>query len=109
MKTQNDSFMELIKLKAENPYMDVFFMVDNSDSHTAHRINFITIEHIMRDDDSYLIGANCILENIADASGFIYESIEAAQKEIDTIKMAIMVYMAAIGTQKCFVSINVDQ
>jgi hypothetical protein len=96
MKTQNDLFMELIKLKADNPYMDVFFMVDNSYSQTAHKINFITIEHVMRDDDSYLVGADCILENIEDASGFIYESIEAAQKEIDTIKMAIAVYMSEI-------------
>ena len=104
MNTQNELFAELVKLKSENPHLDVIFMVRSSDVdddflHTEHKIEDINIEHVMRNDDAEIIGKLFIVNylNNENLHAIKYRSIED-----DTlcseygIKKAILVYTGAL-------------
>ena len=102
MKTQDKLLLELIKLKSENPDLDVIFMVDSeqlcdSFSRTAHKIESVDTDYIMSSDEDYIVGTSFILDAIEDTSGDCYMAIEDAMRDMpDSIKKAILVYTGAL-------------
>jgi hypothetical protein len=102
VNTQNELFAELVKLKSENPDMDVVFMVKSDEvaldfKHTAHRIDSVSINYIRDTIHGYVIGDEDILYDLYEKYGDNYPSIEHAMIRMKNgIKKAIIVYTGAL-------------
>lgn len=103
MNTQNELFSELVKLKSENPDLDVIFMVDGGEvlfdnERTAHRIEYVDIDYFFKNDaDGYCIGEPSIVDYIEENTGVGLIDIACAKREMPgRIKKAIIVYTGAL-------------
>jgi len=103
MSTQNELFSELVKLKSENPHLDVAFMADGEETlsgyrRNAHKIKSVGVDYMMESSGwDYTVGEMGILDEIEHSTGTRFVDVTAAIREIpNRIKKAIIVYTGAL-------------